>query len=884
MDNLHKFADIEGEGWTASDAPSPDPGEFAEAPGEAGPKPKETAAPEEDYQIKIQDFISNLVTNTTSTVETYKLPEVKGVEQQNLKENPLGNLTLKVVVKSEKGTGTALLAGHLIRVDSNAAAVGSLNIGAWASAAASALRSILPPDYQTRMLGAPAEQADWAEILKKILSPLKQKDVQWRAGDFPGKAPIPVFGGATYELAVKTDAIAAELVGAMRASLKDKKASDIGSAYLASAPKEEVKKKRVTQSRVDELALSSFVNSLSDRFKEIIPEASRPENLSWLQRISPTSRVAGDFVLELTVGELKKLPGGPEVFEAIKRGVAKKSHLFISALDKDEYINDREDDSNDAFQEPPVDTPKEETVAAEPAKPAKGPTGGTDGKTYSFDYTPAEKEDDGKIVFRNLKMKDDKTLELLGAIYDAYGQGTPKDLFKAITGKEGISPDKLLTTFTDIFNYVGDGVLDAFSKGRAHVAEKVKESKQQKEAPASETASPDAAEPATEEPKTEEPKTEEPQPVKPSMKPKDDRKLRPVDEERVTYLSPEQQKKLHTFFRAMKNMTPEQLKEVLLNQGATEEVAEETLKEYTSFTTNHPKPSTPREAYNAGWNSLTYMSYLELDEKLTTEERRSKLLEFQKLKARERGMRKVAYGQAWAGPSLEQIGTLIGAADAAFASELAGALAAKFDYISFPPLEGSPLDLKKTARQTALSDEKRKWVEQRREKAIALAKKSLPRLSEEAEMFLMEETPHEEEEYLLPQEEITLIAEDALLELASTDGAEKMDEATFEKELVSLLLKKREDIEKNKAAALPSLKGREPRVEELAPEVYKVAHIGRKVKVLRPEHKDASGEIEDMLFNVEVGDKGPEAVHLYLINLGGTNIWCADGEIEELPE
>lgn len=144
------------------------------------------------------------------------------------------------------------------------------------------------------------------------------------------------------------------------------------------------------------------------------------------------------------------------------------------------------------------------------------------------------------------------------------------------------------------------------------------------------------------------------------------------------------------------------------------------------------------------------------------------------LKEKTDGVKKVGYpAQAWAGPILDQIGALVGDAEAAWASELAGNLAARFDYISYPRLEGGSSDLKKLAT-LPLTPEQIARVERFNVKA----KQILAQLYASRPAYADEDAQLHQPE----REDLTRLAEDVLLETVEAFPS-SMSDNEFEKEL-----------------------------------------------------------------------------------------------------
>lgn len=157
----------------------------------------------------------------------------------------------------------------------------------------------------------------------------------------------------------------------------------------------------------------------------------------------------------------------------------------------------------------------------------------------------------------------------------------------------------------------------------------------------------------------------------------------------------------------------------------SEEIAKDLMKLYNKF----PAPVSFQEfvrqlAHKAKTSDTTVVEWLGKKFKAMGDD-------FAQVFKKTLGMTKLAYGVAWAGPSLEQVGALVGNDQAAWASELAGQLAARFDYISYPSLEGGPSELTKVAYDfqqldvLALSDAEKDMLSKYYEPALALAKNTL---------------------------------------------------------------------------------------------------------------------------------------------------------------
>lgn len=259
------------------------------------------------------------------------------------------------------------------------------------------------------------------------------------------------------------------------------------------------------------------------------------------------------------------------------------------------------------------------------------------------------------------------------------------------------------------------------------------------------------------------------------------------------------------------------------------------------------------------------------------------------------GIKKVAYPDSqWAGPSLDQVGALVGAAQAQWASELAGSLAAKFDYISFPKMEGGPNELKKLAT-LPLSPEQIARVERNRAPAMEIMKQMYgSRPAYESEDFALQ----------APQrEELERLAEDTLLELAEATPSSMSDEE-FLKELKHELMKLISKIHTQPHSHWPSskanpedaLQGDNPSFDTVteAPqevEMYKTALMTEEdaVQVI-PGHPDVPRQFQGQIGKVRdvKGDiwmcpeHGPEPFIRYLIEMGNGELhWFREDEIRE---
>ncbi len=163
------------------------------------------------------------------------------------------------------------------------------------------------------------------------------------------------------------------------------------------------------------------------------------------------------------------------------------------------------------------------------------------------------------------------------------------------------------------------------------------------------------------------------------------------------------------------------------------------------------------------------------------------------------GLKKLA-SQQWAGPSLEQVGGLVGDAQAKWASELAGNLAARFDYISFPKLEGGPSEIRKLAT-LPLSEEQIARVEKYRAKAASIMQELVKNIYDS-------NASGEEERsgFVSPgKEEVERLAEDVLLELVDQVPSTTPDDE-FMKELKSKLYSVLKMVQKHPHSEWPSTK------------------------------------------------------------------------------
>jgi len=164
------------------------------------------------------------------------------------------------------------------------------------------------------------------------------------------------------------------------------------------------------------------------------------------------------------------------------------------------------------------------------------------------------------------------------------------------------------------------------------------------------------------------------------------------------------------------------------------------------------------------------------------------------------GLEKVAYPtQAWAGPSLEQVGALVGPDKAQLASEWASSLAGKFDYISFPTLVGGPSDIKKLAT-LPLTDKQRALVEKYRAPAAQMLQQLVDKLSNN---LAYEDLPGGEVTLNPDTEEVSRLAEDAVLEIVDYLPSTTSEE-DFLKELKSRIFTTMKMVERHRQNAFPS--------------------------------------------------------------------------------
>ena len=257
----------------------------------------------------------------------------------------------------------------------------------------------------------------------------------------------------------------------------------------------------------------------------------------------------------------------------------------------------------------------------------------------------------------------------------------------------------------------------------------------------------------------------------------------------------------------------------------------------------HPEPSKGLESQVA-----KYVAHL-------SDKVRDKVMRILHLKP---SIEKVAdYGDPWPGPSLEQIGHLVGTPQAQWASELAGKLAANFNYISYPIMVGEPKGgvLEKWAL-LPLSDEQRIRAEKYRPQAIEMLKALVSDIYEsdamgegEATGFLME--PEQ------MAEEAGMMAEDALLDVTS-ELPSTVSEEDFLAALCERMHAKVRDLYQHQHTALPSEQsspediyyGRPVSIENLEQvPIEKCSHCGP----CTPEKAEAIKQLKQ-LSNVDKAD------------------------------
>lgn len=272
------------------------------------------------------------------------------------------------------------------------------------------------------------------------------------------------------------------------------------------------------------------------------------------------------------------------------------------------------------------------------------------------------------------------------------------------------------------------------------------------------------------------------------------------------------------------------------------------------------------------------------------------------------GIKVVAYPtQPWAGPSLEQVGALVGPDKAMLASEWASSLADKLNYISYPPfptLVGGPGDIKKTAAvriklaTLTLSDEQRALVEEYSEPALAIMHSLL------AQYPAYEEDEEGNPSSVMPDEdEITMLAEDALINLVeNVEGNEKPDKEDFLNELKKHLWTTMKRIQERPRASWPSNAVGEGDVQNYKERSYDpVADqpevlMQKRANVLLEEssvevipdhpHSDPSfhgkkGKVLIAQPDFHMSDEnGPESIMCYLVSFEpGQERWFTDGEV-----
>jgi hypothetical protein len=265
----------------------------------------------------------------------------------------------------------------------------------------------------------------------------------------------------------------------------------------------------------------------------------------------------------------------------------------------------------------------------------------------------------------------------------------------------------------------------------------------------------------------------------------------------------------------------------------------------------------------------------------------------------EEGIKKRAYPEiAWAGPSLDQVGALVGDAQAKWASELAGSLAARFDYISYPKLEGGPSDLKKLAT-LPLSEAQRARVEKYREPAVQLMKE----LYQSRPSYDIDPETKEPVGYTTPAtEELSMLAEDVLLQLVESTPS-TLSHEEFLKELKHALMKAVTRIQmRPHGGALPSsqvspediLQGDNPPINTVVEtpvemELTKTALLQEEdaIQVLPeapgvpPQYFGKLGKVVDVKADLFMcPEHGPEPHIIYLIELeGGQHAWLREDQL-----
>jgi hypothetical protein len=275
------------------------------------------------------------------------------------------------------------------------------------------------------------------------------------------------------------------------------------------------------------------------------------------------------------------------------------------------------------------------------------------------------------------------------------------------------------------------------------------------------------------------------------------------------------------------------------------------------------------------------------------------------------GIKKLAYpNQAWAGPSLEQVGALVGPDKAMLASEWASSLADKLNYTSYPPtfptLVGGPSDIKKLGA-LGLTDEqverRNRIIEKYREPATEMLHSLVTNIYDsDVAGGGANAGP------LNPDaEEIGQLAEDVLLEMFEELPTTVADE-DFYKELKSRLFTTQKMIERHHNKKMPSNKSKftdvmntptvpldtgeiEDPINYLSATLHKKAlQIDDAVQISpefpRREFAGRMGKVCDIKGDIYMcPEHGPEPLIHYLIDIGdgethreGTLTWVVDGE------
>lgn len=272
---------------------------------------------------------------------------------------------------------------------------------------------------------------------------------------------------------------------------------------------------------------------------------------------------------------------------------------------------------------------------------------------------------------------------------------------------------------------------------------------------------------------------------------------------------------------------------------------------------------------------------------------------------------------SWAGPALDQVGNLVGGDMAQWASELAGQLAAKFDYISYPSLVGGPADLKKEAydyskkvgvEQLALSPEEAKILEKFLPLAKKIAANTLKNLYERSSVAGEKEGLI----YLTP-DEIYEAAQDVLLEIVSSPDAfvsndkmklllqEKMNAlaASIQEEGRTALPSNKtgkEDLSKTVPMSLDEATSEEnptPLVEVLEPalssecaaDADQLFEIGDKVKVSEDVAEHGEGKIIERLESAHYCDRHHKSELIYVYHVEfpqGKTTWVTGEDLEKI--